>query len=185
MRGMVVAACALLALAVTTQRAQAAPPKPQAPPRAHRTAPHPAPWPGASATKSVMSTSSSSASASTSIPAAPHVARAVVVVAAQRSAAPATPLRPKPRTRAKPARDPGLPIGFQDSAGLNELRSVATSGDSALLLVAGLVLLLLVIGETTFLGLAGSRLEVARVRAPVRRPPPEEPLPIRRVQLRR
>ena len=76
---------------------------------------------------------------------------------------------------------PGRPAGWQDAAGLSELRSAASSSRSALLLAAGFALLLLVIAETTFLGFASSRLGVA----PVRRRPPEESVPIRRVQLRR
>jgi hypothetical protein len=168
---MFAAACALLALAAAPQ-AVGAGLKPQAPPQTHRNAPQPVAWPGASSTKSSPSTSSLS-------PALRRTVRSAVIV---RSAS-ATPQRRAPRSKAQPpAQDRGRPIGFRDAAGLNELRSVASSGGSALLLAAGLALLLLVIGETTFLGLASSRLGAPE---PVKRRPPEEPYPIRRVQLRR
>jgi hypothetical protein len=182
MRRMFVAACALLAFAAAPQGADAGL-KPQAPPQVHRTAPHPVPYPGAPPTKS----SSSTSSLTTSTPALRRTARATVVVRAIHGAvAAATKQRSASHSKAQPpAANPGRPIGFQDAAGLHELRSAASSSSSALLLAAGIVLLLLVIGETTFLGLASSRLGVAGAPGPVRRRPPEEPFPIRRIQLRR
>jgi len=182
MRRMFVAACALLAFAGAPQGADAGL-KPQAPPQAHRTAPQPVPYPGPSSTKS----SSSTSSLPSSIPAVRRTARATVVVhAIHGPVAAATPQRSASHSKAQPpAQDRGRPIGFQDAAGLNKLRSAASSSSSALLLAAGIALLLLVIGETTFLGLASSRLGVAGARGPVRRRPPEEPFPIRRIQLRR
>jgi hypothetical protein len=68
---------------------------------------------------------------------------------------------------------------------LNELRSVGTSGSSSLLVAAGIALVLLVLAEASFLGLAGSRLGRADARAPTRRDPADKPLAIRPVQLRR
>jgi hypothetical protein len=68
---------------------------------------------------------------------------------------------------------------------LNALRSVEGSGGSSLLLAAGIALLLLVMAEASFLGLAGSRLGRAEARTPAPRKPADEPLAIRRVQLRR
>jgi len=184
MQGMFTVACALLAFAATAQRAQAAP-KPVAPPHAHHQALKPVPWPGASSTNS----SSSTGFLSTSIPAVRRVARSAVIARAiyrPDASASATPQRPAPRSKAPPpAQDRGRPVGFQDAAGLSELRSAASSSSSTLPLAAGIALLLLVIGETTFLGLASSRLGVSGPRGPVTRRPPEEPLPIRRVQLRR
>ena len=182
MRGMVAAACALLAFAATAERAHAAP-KPVDPPHARHQALKPVPWPGASST----SPSSSTGSVSTSIPAVRRAVRSTAVVrAVQGPVAPATPQRPQPRSKVQPpAQDRGRPVGFQDAAGLSELRSAAGSSSSALPLAAGIALLLLVIGETTFLGLASSRLGVAGARGPATRRPPEEPLPIRRVELRR
>jgi hypothetical protein len=57
------------------------------------------------------------------------------------------------------------------------LAQTPSSGESLLLLLVGLALVVLVVGETTFLRLAG--------RAPDRQRPAEEPLPIHRVQLKR
>jgi hypothetical protein len=189
MRLMFLTACALPVFAATAYAA----PKPVAPPHSHHNAVHPVAWPGASsATKSVQSTSIVSASATA--PAPPPVRRAARVTVVFRTAngpvAPSTPQRPARRARARPAiHGPVRPAGWQDAAGLSQLRSAANSSRSALLLAAGFALLLLVIAETTFLGFAGSRLGVAPAKRPVRRPvrrgPPEEPFPIRRVQLRR
>jgi hypothetical protein len=62
------------------------------------------------------------------------------------------------------------------------LRSVESSNSarSSLLFAAGIALVLVVIAEASFLRLAGSRLGIAG-RAPARRRPADEPLPIRRV----
>ena len=186
MRLMFLTACAVPAFAATAYAA----PKPVAPPHSHHNAVRPVPWPGASsATKSVQSTST--VSTFRSPPAPPAVRRAARVTIVFRTAngpvAPRTPQRPAGRGQARPAAqgDPGRPAGWQDAAGLSELRSAASSSRSALLLAAGFALLLLVIAETTFLGFASSRLGVAPVKRPVKRHPPEEPFPIRRVQLRR
>jgi hypothetical protein len=166
-RLILVTACALPVFAATAYAA----PKPVAPPHSHHNAVRPVPWPGASsATKSVQSTSTVSTSGT------------LVFRTANGPVAPRTPQRPARRGQATPAaQHPGRPAGWQDAAGLSELRSAANTSRSALLLAAGFALLLLVIAETTFLGFASSRLGVA----PVRRRPPEESVPIRRVQLRR
>jgi hypothetical protein len=184
-RLMLITACALPVFAATVHAA----PKPVAPPHSHHNAVRPVPWPGASsATKSVQSTSA--VSTSLSAPPPPAVRRPARVTLVFRTAngpvVPRTPQRPARRGQASPAAQdhPGRPAGWQDAAGLSELRSAASSSRSALLLAAGFALLLLVIAETTFLGLAGSRLGVAPVRRPVRQHPPEESIPIRRVQLR-
>jgi len=186
---MFAAACTLLAFAASAQRAHAAP-KPVAPPPAHHNTLHPVPYPGASTTTSSSSTSSSSTHVtaarltvvSTAVDGALH--QPVASTERQRPASRSKPPAPQTKTQ-PPAQNRGRPVGFQDAAGLNELRSAASSSSSALLLAAGIALLLLVIGETTFLGLASSRLGVAGSRVPVRRRPPEEPFPIRRIQLRR
>jgi hypothetical protein len=87
------------------------------------------------------------------------------------------PQRPTARRDVRADRDHGRVVGFRDAAGFVDLREAAGSASSALLLVAGLLLVVLVIGETAFLGLVGppapSRLSV------------EETVPIRRMQLRR
>ena len=183
-RLMFVAACALPVFAATAYAA----PKPVAPPHPHHNAVRPVPWPGASsATKSVLSTSTASTSVSAPAPAVRRAARVTLVFrTANGPVAPGTPQRPARRGQARPAaQNAGRPAGWQDAAGLSELRSAASSSRSALLLAAGFALLLLVIAETTFLGFASSRFGVAPVRRPVTRRPPEESIPIRRVQLRR
>jgi hypothetical protein len=78
-----------------------------------------------------------------------------------------------------------MAIGLHAAAGLSVLRSVESSSSkvSSLLLVAAIALLLIVIAEASFLRLAGSRLGIAGDRASAR--PAKDPLPIRRVQLRR
>jgi len=70
-------------------------------------------------------------------------------------------------------------------AGLRDLPSVESPTSSGWLLAAGFALVLLVVAETSFLGLAGSRFGVGGDRSAGKRRPAEEPLAIRRVQLRR
>ena len=59
------------------------------------------------------------------------------------------------------------------------------SRGSGLLLAAGFALVLLVIAEASFLGLARFRFGAGGARVPSKRRPAGEPLAIRRVQLRR
>jgi hypothetical protein len=68
---------------------------------------------------------------------------------------------------------------------LNALRSVEGSGGSSLLLAAAIALLLFVMAEASFLGLAGSRLGHGEAGPRAPREPADEPLAIRRIQLRR
>jgi hypothetical protein len=70
-------------------------------------------------------------------------------------------------------------------AALRDLPSVASSPSSGLLLAAGFALVLLVIAETSFLGLAGSRFAPGGARPQSKRRPTDEPVAVRRVQLRR
>jgi hypothetical protein len=57
---------------------------------------------------------------------------------------------------------------------------------SWLLLAIGLGLVVLVVGETTFLGVAESQVDFSEPRSPKKAPEPEEePLPIHHVQLKR
>ena len=189
--------CALVVMAFAAQRAHAGL-KPEAPPHAHggsHTAGslRPVPGPGAS-TKTAAASTHSSAPVSVTTPAVQRTAvqrtavaaaivrsttRTLAVVPRQHTAPP-----PKARHRASD-KDTGWPVGLRDAAGLNELRSVAGSGGSSLLLAAGFALLLLVLAEASFLGLAGSRLGGAGGRAPSKRQPADEPYAIRPVQLRR
>jgi hypothetical protein len=63
------------------------------------------------------------------------------------------------------------------STSAHGLTKAPSSSESLLLLLVGLALVVLVVGETTFLRLAG--------RGPQPQRAAEEPLPIRQVQLRR
>jgi hypothetical protein len=182
--GALATACVFAAFSAAAQHAQAAP-KPQAPPQKHATSLKPVPGPGSGSSIQKSST----AAAGTSSPAS----RTVVAVhpaggaapSAAKGAVPVTatpvnsraPQRPTARRDVRADRDHGRVVGFRDAAGFVDLREAAGSASSALLLVAGLLLVVLVIGETAFLGLVGppapSRLSV------------EETVPIRRMQLRR
>jgi hypothetical protein len=70
---------------------------------------------------------------------------------------------------------PSVVLGAPDS----------TAGVSWLLLAVGLGLVLLVVGETTFLGFAENRVAASKPPTRSRRREPEEPLPIHHVQLKR
>jgi hypothetical protein len=187
--------CALAVMAFAAQGANAGL-KPEAPPHSHGGS-HtvgslhpvaPAGTSGKSSSTSMVSTHYTPP-VSTYTPAVRRTAVTAAIVRAtshplatrtQRHTAPP----PKPRHRA-PAQFSGWPVGLRDAAGLNELRSVASSGGSSLLFAAGFALLLLVIAEASFLGLIGSRPGVAGDRAPAKRRPTDEPYAIRPVQLRR
>ena len=187
-----VLACALTVMAFVAQRASAGL-KPEAPPHSHggshTVSPlHPVPGPGASE-KTASASTHVSAPVSVSTPTVHRTVVAAAIVRAT-SGSPAvqprqhTAARPKARHRA-PAKDSGWPVGLRDAAGLNELRSVATSSGSFWLFAAGFALLLLVIAEASFLGLAGSRLGFAGGRVPAKPRSADEPYAIRPVQLRR
>lgn len=185
-------ACALTVMAFAAQRAHAGL-KPEAPPHSHggshTVSPlHPVPGPGASEKTASTSTH---VSAPTSI-STTTVHRTVVAAAIVRATSGSVAVQPRQHIAARPkarhpapAKDSGWPVGLRDAAGLNELRSVASSGGSSLLFAAGFALVLVVLAEASFLGLAGSRLGVGIPRDRSRRRAPEEPYPIRRMQLRR
>jgi hypothetical protein len=190
LRGAFVLACALLAIAVAAQRAHAGL-KPEAPPHSHGSnSLRPVPGPGASSGKSSSAKSSSTSAPSSGSPAssyAPAVRRAAVTTAFVSGAYvhPAVPAAPPARHKPHPpAQGGGRLVGLRDAAGLDELRAVASSGGSALLLAAGFALVLLVIAEASFLGLAGSRFGVSGPRRASGRRSQEEPYPISRIQLR-
>jgi hypothetical protein len=148
-------ACALIVMAFAAQRAHAGL-KPEAPPHSHggshTVSPlHPVPGPGASE----------------------KTARAVVAAAIVRATSGSVAVQPRQHIAARPkarhpapAKDTGWPVGLRDAAGLNELRSVASSSGSSWLFAAGFALLLLVIAEASFLRLAGSRRGFAGGRVP-------------------
>lgn len=190
-RGAVVVVCALGAMVLGAQGAQAEP-KPETPPSHSVNSPKPSPTPGAA------STTSSGATASTSTTTASTV---VGTTATAHNSSPAssasTALRqsyPPPRRahtalpKPKPDRAPpklGQLFELRVLAGLRDLPSVESPTSSGWLLAAGFALVLLVVAETSFLGLAGSRFGVGGDRSAGKRRPAEEPLAIRRVQLRR
>jgi hypothetical protein len=111
----------------------------------------------------------------------PSQTRIVTRVVVKRVAAP-TP-KPKRHVAHKAPEPSGRPVRTLAAGGallIEPVRGIAesgSSGETALLLAVGLGLVLLVIGETTFLRFAGVR------PAPRRRE--EDELPIQRVQLRR
>lgn len=189
--------CALFVTAFAAESAQAGP-KPESPPQLHSgsTSPQPVPWSNSyqksSATTGVARTSvSTDGSASVSTPTRP-VRRAPATAGNVDRASSSAVVRPSRSTTPRqkralraPAWLSEWPIGLHAAAGLNVVQSVESSKDSSLLFVAGIALVLIVIAEASFLRIGGSRLGVAGARAPAKRRHADEPLPIRRVQLRR
>ena len=188
LRGMSAVACALLVLALSARLAHAGP-RPVAPPHSQgNSSPQPDPSPGASSAKNTKtSTPLSSSRASTYTPPVPRVVAtrpSVHHASVSRASTPARQgHRASPKTH-RPLLAGGLLAGgLMKAAGPDVLPSVGSSSGSALLLVAGFALVLLVLAEASFLGLAGSRFGLARGRA---KPQSEDdPLAIRRVELRR
>jgi cytoskeletal protein RodZ len=194
-RGALVVVCALAGMALGVQWAHAEP-KPETPPQSHRdtslqpvsvSPQHSAPAKSGSATTSTSATTSSPASRSDVSTSTSSTRRAVVTtrVAPNATSAPSTPTASTQRHTAPPKRDLAPLFELRVLGGLRELPSAASSSGSGLLLAAGFALVLLVIAETSFLGLAASRLGLGDIRAPSKQRSPDEPLAIRRVQLRR
>lgn len=182
----VVAVCALGAMSLAVQSANAEP-TPQPPPSSHAVnSPQPSSPPGAASPKTTSTATSRPTSGSHVSTSTPSVPRVVVTTpfARTRASAPSTPSAPARGHTPPPKRDLAPLFELRDLAGLDELPSVANSGSSGLLLAAGFALVLLVIAETSFLGLAASRFGPGGARAPSKRPA-DEPVAIRRVQLRR
>jgi hypothetical protein len=187
--------CALFLMAFVAEPAMADP-QPEAPPQPHSGSAHvqPAPAPSASGTNSSTSTRVSSPTSTT-----PPLSTSVRTVpqspvTAAHVRASSRPLHTGPRRHATPRQAPrhqppslnfGWPTWLRGTTGLNELRSVGRAGGSSLPVAAGIALVLLVIAEASFLRLAGSRLGRPDARLPARKRPADEPLAIRRVQLRR
>jgi cytoskeletal protein RodZ len=190
----VLAVCALGAMSLAVQSANADP-TPEAPPPSHAvSSPQPSSPPGAASSKTTSTATSAATSGSHVSTSTPSVPRVVVTTpfAHTRASAPSTPsararghTAPVRAYAPPPKRDLAPLFELRDLAGLDVLPSAANSGSSGLLLVAGFALVLLVIAETSFLGLAGSRFGPGGARAPSKRRPAEEPVTIRRVQLRR
>lgn len=197
-RGGLVAVCALTAMALGAQPVHAEP-KPETPPPSNGVkSPQPSPTPAAASTKSKSTTTSAPASSShvstSSSTSTPTVRRVVVttpiahnpVPLPSPSTAPTRRHTAPPKTHTAPPRhDLAQLFELRDLDGLREVPSGVGSRSSGLLLAAGFALILLVIAETSFLGLAGFRFGARGARAPSNRRPAGEPLAIRRVQLRR
>jgi hypothetical protein len=189
--------CALVLTAFAAGRAQADP-KPEAPPQppngSAQLQPVPAPstsGTSASTSTQVYSSTSTGLGSSTSTHLSPPVStsirsvpRRTVTAAHVRASSPQPHARPQRRTTPQatrhqpPSLNSGWPPWLQDAAALNELPPVGGSSSTRMLVAAGIALVLLVLAEASFLGLAGSRLGRADVRA-------DEPVAIRRIQLRR
>jgi hypothetical protein len=194
-RGAAVVVCALGAMVLGAQSAQAEP-KPETPPSHSVNSPKPSPTPGAASTTSSASASTStttapasSSGASNSISSASTVAGTTATVHNSSPASSAsTALRksysPPRRAHTAPPKL-GQLFELRVLAGLRDLPSVESPTSSGWLLAAGFALVLLVVAETSFLGLAGSRFGVGGDRSAGKRRPVDEPLAIRRVQLRR
>jgi Predicted solute binding protein len=190
-RGAVVVVCALGAMVLGAQSAQAEP-KPETPPSHSVKSPKPSPTPGAASTKSSGATASTSATTASTV-----VGTTATVHNSSPASSASTALRqsytpprrahtapPKPKPdRASPKL--GQLFELRVLAGLRDLPSVESPTSSGWLLAAGFALVLLVVAETSFLGLAGSRFGVGGDPSAGKRRPAEEPLAIRRVQLRR
>jgi hypothetical protein len=181
--------CALVLMAFAAGRAQADP-KPEAPPQPHNGSAQvqPVPAPSTSGTSASTSTQvNSSTSTHVSPPVSTSirsVSRRPVTVAHVRASSRQPHARPQRRTTPQAARhqlpslNSGWPAWLRNAAALNQLPPVGGSSSTRMLVAAGIALVLLVLAEASFLGLAGLRLGRADVRA-------DEPLAIRRVQLRR
>lgn len=189
--------CALVLMAFAAGRAQADP-KPEAPPQPYhgsaQVQPVPAPstsGTSASTSTQVNSSTSTRLGSSTSTHVSPpastsirSVSRTPVTAAHVRASSRQPHARTQRRTtpQAAPHQPRSVnsvwPAWLRDAAALNELPPVGGSSSTRMLVEAGIALVLLVLAEASFLGLAGSRLRRADVR-------PDEPLAIRRVELRR
>jgi len=192
LRGALVVVCAVSAMALGAQSARAEP-KPEVPPPSHGAgSPQPSPTPSATATPTTSgATSSASSRVSTSTPAASRVVGTTATVhhpATVSTSSPSQSHTPRSRPARTATQKPLRPPLFELRVltGLRDLPSVASSDGSGWLLAAGFALVLLVIAETSFLGLASFRFGAGGgPRTPSRSRSADEPLAIRRVQLRR
>lgn len=191
LRASVVAVCVLVSMALAAQQAHAGP-NPEPPPQPQGgTLPQPTPSPAATAAQSKSAKTSTPASSSGVSNSVPSGQRAVPTTIVHHAAsAPTQSHTAPPKTHNAPPK-PAKPIQaarlfeLRIIAGLRELPSNASSDGSGLLLAAGFALVLLVIAETSFLGLASSRFGLGGIRPPSKRRPTDDPLAIRRVRLRR
>jgi hypothetical protein len=180
--GITVFACALIAFAAAGRAAAAGPsPHPQPSP-AHPTI-QPQAAPGATAPQSSTTTGASTTSFSPPVTSASVSPRAAVVahrsthtVSKSAAAKQGSKADPPPKVSSRPIRELASWFTHRKIVATS-VAAPASSSESLLLLLVGLGLVVLVLGETTLLRRA------ARPTAPQRAA--EEPLPIRRVQLRR
>lgn len=189
-RGIAVLACAVIAGAVTGRAAaQGTSPRPEpSPPRAHApiqpeaapSAPAPQSASKSASTGGVASTPYSGSSATYSPPQTTIVITRFRTIVKHDEAPPTKKKAdPPPKVSSKPLRE--LMVWNQGREVLETsargLAAAPSSRESLLLLLVGLALVVLVLGETTFLRRAARNSVPQRVG--------EESLPIRRVQLRR
>ena len=189
-RGIIALACAVVA-ATAVGRAAAAGPKPEPSP-SHGVAPiHPETAPGASAAQPTERSFSSYQRSSTPDYTASSSSQTRTPAVTYRQTPPArphhatkTPAHRATKKKDPPVRLPTKPVESIAATGGQILATTAhglaktpSSGESLLLLLVGLALVVLVVGETTFLRLAA--------RGPAPKRAAEEPLPIRQVQLKR
>ena len=188
-RGIVALACVVIAAAAAGPAA-ADGPKPERSPA--RTPPiRPEAAPSAPAAQTTQRTFSSYQGSSTSSYTPPSTSQTLRPAVTYRPTPPARPhtratqtAAHRPAKKDPPVSGPTKPVESIASTGgqilvtsAHGLTKAPSSSESLLLLLVGLALVVLVVGETTFLRLA------ARGPAPQRAA--EEPLPIRQVQLRR
>jgi hypothetical protein len=183
-RGIAVLVCAVIAAAVAGGAAGATSPKPEKSPTNARIRPQAAPSPQPAPESAAPTGGSYSPPSTTYSP--PQTPRIVYVqqvrtIVKHDLAPPAPPKKadPPPKVSSKPLRE--LMVWNQGRELLETsargLAAPPSSRESLLLLLVGLALVALVLGETTFLRRAARGTGPRRVA--------EQPLPIRRVQLRR
>jgi hypothetical protein len=188
-RGIVALACVVIAAAAAGPAAADGPKPERSPARTPPIRPEAAPSaPAAQTTQRTFSSYQGSSTPSYTPPSTPQTSRPAVTYR------PTLPARPhtratqtaahRPAKKDPPVSGPTKPVESIASTGgqvlvtsAHGLTKAPSSSESLLLLLVGLALVVLVVGETTFLRLA------ARGPAPQRAA--EEPLPIRQVQLRR
>ena len=188
-RGVVALACVVVAAAAAGPAAAEGPPKPEPSPSPGVAPVGPEAAPSASAAQSTQTSfsyqgsSTSNSATESSLTSRPAVTYRPTPPARPHRVAP-TPAHRATKKKDPPVRLPTPPVESIASTGgqilvtsAHGLTKAPSSSESLLLLLVGLALVVLVVGETTFLRL------VARGPAPQR--PAEEPLPIRQVQLRR
>jgi hypothetical protein len=181
-QGISLLACGVVFGAVTGQATAQGPPTPQRPPAPARAPIRPDPAPAAQAPTVASTTVSAPVSSTPASRSSFSTAHSVSTVTREPTRTQAT--KKRTRTTPTPSAQDGTARALRSLAswapGRKLFDTSATSppsGTNFLLLFVGLALVLLTIGETTFLRRAA--------RAPKGRRPAEERLPIRRVQLRR